>query len=269
MRRTDADPNFEEAEGTIGCELRELISRSWDAWDAASDAGVGVDGSMPILYFGDLLAYQNSILRVVTVGLNPSGAEFPSGDRYARFPGASGVRHGPVRYFEALNAYFETNPYRWFNNYEHALRGLGASYTPNAESTALHTDICSPVATVPTWSSLDDDTKDRLLGDGVPLWHDLIRFLRPQVIVMSVAKRLLSQVDFHAESTCDPIHTVTNNKDGAERIQPYVVTARWHDIGEQSALLVYGKPAQTPFGTITHNDKRIIGEVAKTYYDIS
>lgn len=269
LRHADADPNFEEAEGTIGCDLRELISRSWDAWDHASDAGVGVQDSMPILYFGDLLAYENSLLRVVTVGLNPSDAEFPSGNRYERFPGASGARDDPVQYFEALNGYFETNSYQWFDNFEQVLGGLGASYTHKAASTALHTDICSPVATDPTWSHLDDDAKDRLLKHGVPLWHDLIRFLRPHVIVISVAKRHLSQIDFPAVSTCEPIHTVTNNKDGTHKAQPYGVMARWHDIGEQSALLVYGKPAQTPFGTIAHNDKRIIGEVAKTYYYVS
>lgn len=121
LRHADADPNFEEAEGTIGCDLRELISRSWDAWDHASDAGVGVQDSMPILYFGDLLAYENSLLRAVTVGRNPSDAEFPSGNRYERFPGASGARDDPVRYFEALNGYFETNCYQWFDNFEQVL----------------------------------------------------------------------------------------------------------------------------------------------------
>jgi hypothetical protein len=36
----------------------------------------------PILWFGDSVAYSNSDVRVVTVGLNPSRVEFPEGDRF-------------------------------------------------------------------------------------------------------------------------------------------------------------------------------------------
>lgn len=104
---------------------------------------------------------------------------------------------------------------------------------------------------------------------GVPLWHDLIRYLRPHVIVISVAKKLLSRIEFSLSRDWEVIHTVTHKTDGTERAQPYPVMARWHDIGGQSALLVYGRAAQTPFGTVTHHDKYAIGEVANTYRDLS
>jgi len=268
LRGTDAEPTFEEAQGTIGAVLHGLIDQSWDAWDTASSAGASAEGSMPILYFGDLLEYQNSTLRVVTVGLNPSGEEFPSGDRTARFSDAAGVsRSDPYRYYQALNLYFEQNPYRWFNDYEQVLGGLGVSYTTDAKSTALHTDICSPVATAPTWTGLDNHSKDRLLDDGVPLWHELIRFLCPDVIVMSVAKEHLNRVAFVSSSDAQPIHTITHNDDGAMRHQPYAVMARWHDIDGRPALLIHARAAQTPFGLVTHQDKHEIGQVAKTYYE--
>ena len=259
---------FEEADGLVGLTLTGLMSRSWDAWDGASGAGVSVEGSMPILYFGDLLEYQNSPLRVVTVGLNPSGEEFPVDSRYTRFPGASGARHDPHRHCQALNAYFEKYPYRWFDNFKPVLLGLDASYTTDAGSTALHTDICSPVATSPTWSDLGDDTKDRLMEHGVPLWHDLIRYLRPHMIVISVAKKHLSRIEFRAQSPWEVIHAITDKEDGTQRAQPYPVMARWHDLGGHSALLVYGAAAQTPFGTVSHVDRRIIGEVANTHRDL-
>lgn len=250
--------------------LHGLIDQSWDAWDTASSAGVGAEGSMPILYFGDLLEYQNSIFRVVTVGLNPSGEEFPSGDRTARFPVAAGVsRRDPYRYSQALNQYFVQDPYRWFDNYAKVLGGLGVSYTTDTASTALHTDICSPVATAPTWIGLDNHSKDRLLEDGVPLWHELIRFLRPDVIVMSVAKEHLNRIAFPAISDAEPIHTIARKGDGAKRNQPYAVMARWHDIDGRPALLIHARAAQTPFGTVTHHDKHQIGQVTKTYYGVT
>lgn len=261
---------FEEADGLISDGLSKLVARSWEAWDNASDAGVSVEGSMPILYFGDLIEYQHSLLRVVTVGLNPSGEEFPFSDRYARFPGpVSALRGDAYRYIEDLNSYFETNPYYWFDGYWKVLRGLGTSYRTDAESTALHTDICSPVATAPTWSYLNGDTKDRLLVDGVPLWHDLIRFLRPHVIVMSVAQEHLARIDFPVVRDWEALHSVTNKVDGEPRRWPYVVKARWQEVEGQPALLVFGTAAQTPFGSISDQDKQQVGETAKTYYDVT
>lgn len=261
---------FEEADGLISDELSELINRSWEAWGNASDAGVGVEESIPILYFGNLIEYQNSLLRVVTVGLNPSGEEFPFGDRQARFRSPrSALRGDAHRYIEDLNRYFETNPYRWFDGYKKILRGLGASYRTDAESTALHTDICSPVATTPTWSYLDSDTKNRLLGDGVPLWHDLIRFLRPHVIVMSVAREHLARIDFPVVRDWEALHSVTDKSNGEPRKSPYAVAAHWHDIEEQPALLVFGAAAQTPFGSLSDHDKQQVGETTKTYYDVT
>lgn len=60
-------------------------------------------------------------------------------------------------YLASLDAYFRTAPYTgWFNpSFEPLLRGLGASYYEAAPSVALHTDLCSPLATDPTWSRLD------------------------------------------------------------------------------------------------------------------
>lgn len=270
LTHTDVDPMFEEADGLISDGLSKLVGRSWEAWDNASGAGVSVEGSMPILYFGDLIEYQNSPVRVVTVGLNPSGEEFPFGDRRARFPGAaSALRNDPYRHCVDLNSYFERCPYRWFNDYQKILRGFGVSYAPDATSTALHTDICSPVATAPTWSHLDGDTKHRLLGDGVPIWHDLIRFLRPHVIVMSVAREHLARIDFAVVRDWEVLHRVADKSDGEPRRWPYAVKARWHEVEGQPALLVFGAPAQTPFGSISDQDKQRVGETIKTYYDLT
>ena len=74
-----------------------------------------------------------------------------------------------------MSAYFCTDPYRsWFNTFEPLLNGLGASYYQGGGSRGLHTDICSPVATDPTWRCLDEVDRAALVADGGPLWHMLL-----------------------------------------------------------------------------------------------
>ena len=78
---------------------------------------------------------------------------FPEGLPVSTVPLAENITADePDVYFDALCAYFRADscPYsRWFNAYEPFLNGMGASYYGGQPSTALHTDICSPVATAP------------------------------------------------------------------------------------------------------------------------
>ena len=78
--------------------------------------------------------------------------EFPADSPFRRFPLAEGVTASELdRYLDALSAYYRTDPYRgWFSAFEPLLNGAGASYYAGRTSTAVHTDICSPVATDPT-----------------------------------------------------------------------------------------------------------------------
>ena len=81
------------------------------------------------------------------------------------------------------------------------LNGLGASFYEGKPSTALHTDICSPVATDPTWSGLDWGEQKALEKEGGPLWHGLLEVLRPQVVTLSVASHHLSRIQFNVLSS--------------------------------------------------------------------
>ncbi len=120
-----------------------------------------VASSIPIPYFGDLASYLASPLRVLTAALNPSNGEFP--DKTPRFDVGKGIK-GPAELEAQLSAYFRCNPYsRWFRSFEPVLNGLGASYGGKMmkgeyASTALHVDMCSPIATSPTWSRLTSKT---------------------------------------------------------------------------------------------------------------
>ena len=145
--------------------MEELANEAWAAYRRAEAAGVTalVRPSIPILFFGDYERYFLSPRRVITVGLNPSRIEFPDSDRFARFPAARYKDSQPpetARVLRAIADYFREQPYDgWFKPaFEELLRGMGASYYDGAESTALHTDICSPLATDPTWSRLRSES---------------------------------------------------------------------------------------------------------------
>ena len=265
------------AEGSKGsgrlrerAQLAELAAAAWRAYDAATALPSRVTPAAPVLFFGDLDAYRVSPLRVLTVGLNPSLKEFPAAAPFSRFPLAEGSQgREPGRYLEALSAYFRTDPYRgWFSAFERMLEGAGASYYAGAPSTALHTDIGSPVPTNPTWHHLGGTERGQLKADGGPLWHDLITALRPHVVVLSVAREHLARIEFQPlGGDWEVAHTFERTGSGAPRSQPYEVRARWHEVGGDPSLFVFGPAAQKPFGLLHDAQKRHLGAITFEAYD--
>ncbi len=86
-----------------------------------------VPDSIPILYFVDLESYSRSALKIVTVGLNPSDAEFLE-DRFRTHE----IRLGCLGDLErSLSEYFKYNPYRkWFDRgFETLLQPIGHHIT--------------------------------------------------------------------------------------------------------------------------------------------
>ena len=246
-------------------ELGEVVEGAWRSFVRAAVLRSAVTPAVPVLFFGDVDAYVGSRLRVVTVGLNPSSREFPTDDPFQRFPLAEGIDRADVeRYLDALSAYFRAYPYTgWFGAWEPLLNGAGASYYPGAASTALHTDICSPVATDPTWSRLNQGDKRALMDDGVPLWHKLLMLLRPNLVLVSFARRHLERISFEAPGgRWEPIHMFNNKTSGAPRKRPYRAEARWHVIGDEVSLFVFCPASQTPLGSISADQRHELGAVA-------
>lgn len=170
------------------------------------------------------------------------------------------MRSRPSR--DSLSAYFRTAPYRsWFGAFESLLNGARTSYYGGKLSTALHTDICSPVATDPTWSRLDDAARRILEADGGSLWHELLVPLRPHVVVLWVARRHLSRIQFRPLSKWDVLHRFDRRADGTPRRQPYEIWARWHEVDDAPALFAFGPAAQMPLGQLSAGDKRRAGEI--------
>jgi len=155
---------------------------------------------LPIHWFGNRPAYEASLLRVVTVGLNPSDREFRPKYETAlskdfRFPDFDGTDKGLEL---ALNNYFKRKPYgAWFKaSFGAVLQSFDASFYEGAKNTAIHTDICSPWATIPTWSKLTDNVRQELEIEGNVLWKKLILELHPAVILFSSSPGHAQKIDF-------------------------------------------------------------------------
>ena len=254
--------------------LNSLVKEAWKAFECA-DPSLRVHPAMPILFFGDLEAYAASPVRVVTVGLNPSFQEFPEGSPFRRFPGCDGITAAEgERYLKGLCSYFhdDADPYRrWFRSYDAALRGAEASYYPGEKpSTALHTDIGSPVATNPAWSRLGEAERRALQERGGVLWSRLLEILKPQIVLLSVAREHLGHIGRHFPALSDwrRIREFRRRTSGEPRKRPYPVDARWYAVTDDPALFVYGVPYWTPFGWLSDKQKRRVGKSAlRTYVE--
>jgi hypothetical protein len=248
-------------------KLNDLIRESWQVYADFEDQPFLVKPSIPILFFGDSNQYFASELKVITLGLNPSKDEFPEPDRFLRFSKARGIYPRIVgggfydEYVQALNGYFHEPancPYKqWFNSFEHLLSGLDCSYYGDAPNTALHTDLCSPLATDPTWSKLRPEARQQLLKSGTCLWHSLVEWLSPDLIIASVARSHLSRISFVQHDSWRVVYTV-------ERTNPYNVELTGLNMADgKIGSLAFGKAAQTPFGIVSNADKRKIGLAIK------
>jgi hypothetical protein len=118
---------------------------------------------------------------------------------------------------------------------------------------ALHTDICSPLATNPTWSGLSKAQQAALLGSGVLLWHRLVEYLQPDIVIASIARIHRERISFDLHTQWESLHCV-------QRANPYHVYASRRKLasGKQS-VFVYGQAAQTPFGLVSRADQEKIG----------
>lgn len=182
--------------------LKEIIEMYWSDFQKHKNKEYVVSPSIPIIWFGDIETYKKSDLKVVTVALNPSNREFsPSEDKndkshkiLFRFPKAETIYKNDTLddndkeiLCEALNSYFETEPYNsWFKWLERALGFLKPSvsyYNGKAQNCAIHIDIYTAVATSPTWGRLSAESKEDLTN--IDLFKKLLAYLKPDVVIFS------------------------------------------------------------------------------------
>ncbi|WP_193224570.1 hypothetical protein [Bacillus sp. B1-b2] len=214
---------------------------------------------MPIMYFGNSKKYFDSPIRIITVGLNPSRRDFPDPDPFQRFQSMKQDHHYQFnqQYITALDQYFDKDPYKaWYDqSFEPLLNGLHASFYGNKENTVLHTDICSPLATNPTWDSLTKEAKKDLQTEGVQLWHELVEYLQPDVILISVAGEHLAKLQFKTVSDWETIYTLPN--------QRYLINSKKVQLAHKTASIYFGRAAEMPFGLVSPENKEKMGKHIK------
>lgn len=217
--------------------------------------------TIPIDWFGDKTSYESSKIRIVTVGLNPSGKEFRNNDGES-FNTDLRFRDYKEKGLETVyNNYFENNPYSWFKSFECILNGLDASYCSKKgmQNRALHTDICSPWATDPTWSKLSIKEKNALMEDehGFEQWKQLIEKLEPHVILFSIPKKYIKKLDL--ENELRDFVKITTTKNGEQRKQAVVIQKGVYG----QSLAIFGRTWNVPFGALGEDQKKDLGQKIK------
>ncbi len=239
---------------------KNIVAHTLEYFATNSHRDFVVKPSLPILYFGNLDEYRSSSLKVITVGKNPSDNEFcmKKGDAYS-FYRFKKWKPDEGNLIESLNPYFQDEPLSWFSCYEPVLKGIGCSYYPGrTKNRALHTDICSPIATKPTWSKLTQSQQALLYREGNGLWKQLIDELQPDILLISVPQQLFSS-NFHAVGK--DLIAFDSRSDGSKRNERYrVVEQIWTLDSGKTVKVVFGQAAQTPFGTISSAQKIEVGK---------
>jgi hypothetical protein len=242
----------------------KLIEKTFNYFDKFKNYHIVASPSLPILYFGDLTSYHLSNLKVVTVGKNPSDNEFRlKKDDSFSFVRFSNWDEASRNLIPTLNSYFEDKPLKqWFSSFEPILNGLHASYYQSSYSNiALHTDICSPLATDPTWSKLPKKTQADLYEGGFEIWRELIEELQPDIILVSIPRALFESV---FSSTGKELIIFTLKKDTELRKKPYIVEMHEYKLkSEKVVKVVFGQAANKPFDTIHNLQKIEIGKLCR------
>lgn len=240
-----------------------LISKTFDYFNKYKNLDFVVSPSLPILYFGDLKAYSNSEYKVITVGKNPSDNEFRlKKDDSFSFVRFSKWNESSQNLVQSLNHYFEDQPLRqWFSSFEPILNGMSSSYYKNDyPNTALHTDVCSPLATNPTWSKLSTEEQYVLFKEGFEIWKELVEELQPDIMLVSIRRDLFKKI-FTGEGK--ELITFTDTISGNER-RPYKVELYEFTLKSQKKVkVVFGQAANKPFDKISNLQKVKIGELCQ------
>ena len=242
-----------------------LLERAINHFKQFKNEKFVVNPSLPILYFGDTNKYLKSKLKVITVGKNPSNVEFrlimSEKYSYIRFPEYNNdVKSLAI----TLNNYFKNKPYnKWFNSFEPFLNGMDCSfYDGKKNDNVIHTDICSPLPTDPTWTKLSNNTQNILFKEGFRLWKELVLNLKPDLVVISIARKYLGYLKLNKILN---IYSLKSTKDGKLRSKPYDLELFDLKIGNFKTKLVYGNAANMPFGTVSNIEKKKMGSKLKSY----
>jgi len=230
-----------------------LLEAALNHYDDFKDFDFVVGSSLPILFFGDIEKYKKSKFRVMTAALNPSDMEFKvtkqSDPSKFRFPE---YNETPESLKISLSNYFRKVPYeRWFgkrgakSGFLPILNGMGSSYyDEQGKDIAIHTDICSPLATNPKWSDLNKDQKEMLFEKGFVLWKQLVVELQPNLIVMSLKKQYIQ--DYLNPIPIKVLKRFKSNTNGKRSPITFELILYSIELEGFKTLLLWGSAQHTP-----------------------
>jgi hypothetical protein len=258
----------------FGSKLKRLVEDAWDQYDyfksqSRNDRKWHIGGNTPILYFGDIWSYLSSSLKIITVGYNPSEGEFS--ENRSSFQNLRRSKSSAT-YLKALNTYFDNNPFEvWFKHYQSVLDGLDATYGGKMEVTgkprrlphrvAIHTDLCSPLATRPAWGKLPEKARAALQREGTCTWRSLVKdCLKPDIIMISVAPQYMDD-EIIPVSKLKILMRTPRGRHG----KPYPVKTGVLRYNGNKAVVVYGELNHFPF-LVNKQGKSNIGRRVREKY---
>ena len=240
---------------------RELLQEALDHYNEFKHLNFVVPNSLPILFFGDIDSYIKQDFKIVTAALNPSDSEFSINKKekyYStkyRFPD---FKESIESIEKSCKKYFENSPYKnWFDPaYNSILSGLGYTFYRNEiGNITIHTDICSPLSTCPTWSRLSKEQQDLLFDKGFKLWKNLISELKPDLILLSVRNKYKEKLNPIKEYELWQTKTSTGNN--------YTFYASTVIINGHKSNLIFGRAGLKPFLPIGAEKKEKAGKIIK------
>jgi hypothetical protein len=274
--------------------LKDIIDSAWQHYQQHKGKGYIVERCIPVLYFGDLEKYLNSEIKVITAGSNPSDLEFANADRrnkvtalsFRRFKGANTVFNEDKLdenmkdiYIRSLNGYFESmDAYDWFTCLEPLINGMDVSYSPKGfkvrknenyrkdryANVALHTDIFTPLPTSRQWSDINHDAQLSIKAKGISLWIDLVKYLKPDVIILSYSAKDFKEIKSllklnRVNSGVFKTYELKKSGEKREKNIPIVETYEMN-LGDRSVKVIYGSKMQRPFDSISKEERVKLGE---------
>lgn len=243
-----------------------IYSNCLDHYNDVRDLDFVVNDAIPIPFFGDIEKYLSSPVRIVTAALNPSDVEFL--EKNKRFD-VDQARHDPFSLETELSNYFKKSPYKkWFSSFEPVLNGLCASYGGKMKigefkSTALHLDMCSPIATKPTWSKLSAKQRKLLMPKGQEVFKQLLIALKPNIVISSLGWGHISGWDkAFSDGKNWPTFISHDKKENGEayKRKPKIQVKDIIEFGEHPFIFAMASAGFTPFFGFTTSRKYEAGE---------
>ena len=139
---------------------------------------------------------------------------------------------------------------------------MNATFFPEKkyENKAIHTDICTPLATSPTWNKCPREMRNELSNKGAIIWNRLISLLKPHLVLISVNQKHLDKIEF-GEKRWEKFHTLYKYEDGEDRNPPYKICYKKAIINDTTTTFIHDKPANVKPFLLSPNQKNLVGNL--------